>query len=95
LMPNTNPCGSQFDVHACPCVMHREPGSVESIPADIRAFLRQADPRIRRYHRRYRNAYPWPDEERALGRLFERHASARFAGRSHGGEDFRLRRKSL
>ena len=40
-------------------------------------------------------AYPWPDEERALGRLFERHASARFAGRSHGGEDFRLRRKSL
>jgi hypothetical protein len=40
-------------------------------------------------------AYPWPDEERALGRLFERHASAgALLVTHHGGEDFRLRRKS-
>jgi hypothetical protein len=32
------------------------PGSVGPIPTDIRAFLRQADRRIRRYHRRYRNS---------------------------------------
>jgi hypothetical protein len=40
-------------------------------------------------------AYPWPDEERALGQLFERHASAgALLVTHHGGEDFRLRRKS-
>ena len=32
------------------------PGPVGPIPTDIRAFLRQADRRIRRYHRRYRNS---------------------------------------
>ena len=31
-------------------------GPVGPIPADIRAFLLQADRRIRRYHRRYRNS---------------------------------------
>jgi len=61
----------------------RRPGSVDPIPTDIRAFLRQADRRIRRYHRRYRNAYPWPDEERALGQLFERHAGARVLPVTH------------
>jgi hypothetical protein len=40
-------------------------------------------------------AYPWPDEERALARLFERHAGAgALLVTHHGGEDFRLRRKS-
>jgi hypothetical protein len=40
-------------------------------------------------------AYPWPDEERALGQLFERHGgSGALLVTHHGGEDFRLRRKS-
>jgi len=40
-------------------------------------------------------AYPWPDEERALAQLFERHAAAdALLVTFHGGEDFRLRRKS-
>jgi hypothetical protein len=40
-------------------------------------------------------AYPWPDEERALGQLFERHAGAgALLVTHHGGEDFRLCRKS-
>jgi hypothetical protein len=40
-------------------------------------------------------AYPWPDEERALGQLFERHAGAgALLVTHHGGEDFRLRRKA-
>ncbi len=40
-------------------------------------------------------AYPWPDEERALGQLFERHAGAgALLVTHHGGEDFRLWRKS-
>ncbi len=40
-------------------------------------------------------AYPWPDEERALGQLFERHAGAgALLITHHGGEDFRLRRKT-
>ncbi len=39
-------------------------------------------------------AYPWPDEERALGQLFERHAGrGALLVTYHGGEDFRLRRK--
>src|SRR5262245_40172453 len=32
------------------------PGPVGPIPADIRAFLREADRRIRRYRHRYRNS---------------------------------------
>jgi hypothetical protein len=40
-------------------------------------------------------AYPWPDEERALDQLFERHAGAgALLVTYHGGDDFRLRRKS-
>jgi hypothetical protein len=40
-------------------------------------------------------AYPWPDEESALGQLFERHAGAgALLVTHHGGEDFRLRRKA-
>jgi hypothetical protein len=40
-------------------------------------------------------AYPWPDEERALGQLFERHAGAgAVLVTHHGGADFRLRRKA-
>ncbi len=40
-------------------------------------------------------AYPWPDEERALGQLFERHAgTGALLITHHGGEDFRLWRKS-
>jgi hypothetical protein len=40
-------------------------------------------------------AYPWPDEERAIGRLFERHAGAgALLVTYHGGDDFRLCRKS-
>lgn len=40
-------------------------------------------------------AYPWPDEERALVQLFERHAGAgAVLITHHGGEDFRLRRKA-
>jgi hypothetical protein len=40
-------------------------------------------------------AYPWPDEESALAQLFERHADAgALLVTHHGGEDFRLRRKS-
>jgi hypothetical protein len=40
-------------------------------------------------------AYPWPDEERAVGQLFERHAGAgALLVTHHGGDDFRLRRKS-
>jgi hypothetical protein len=40
-------------------------------------------------------AYPWPDEERALSQLFERHTGAgALLVTHHGGEDFRLRRKS-
>jgi hypothetical protein len=40
-------------------------------------------------------AYPWPDEEKVLGQLFERHAGAgALLVTHHGGEDFRLRRKS-
>ena len=40
-------------------------------------------------------AYPWPDEESAVGRLFERHAGAgALLVTHHGGEDFRLCRKS-
>ena len=39
-------------------------------------------------------AYPWPDEESALGQLFERHAGVgALLVTHHGGEDFRLRRK--
>jgi hypothetical protein len=40
-------------------------------------------------------AYPWPDEERAIGQLFEHHAGVgALLVTYHGGEDFRLRRKS-
>jgi hypothetical protein len=40
-------------------------------------------------------AYPWPDEERALGQLFERHAGAgALLVTHHGGDDFRLRKKT-
>jgi hypothetical protein len=40
-------------------------------------------------------AYPWPDEEIALSQLFERHAGAgALLVTHHGGDDFRLRRKS-
>ncbi len=40
-------------------------------------------------------AYPWPDEEKAVGELFERHAGAgALLVTHHGGDDFRLRRKS-
>jgi hypothetical protein len=40
-------------------------------------------------------AYPWPDEERVLGQLFERHAGAGpLLVTHHGGEDFRVCRKS-
>ena len=40
-------------------------------------------------------AYPWPDEERLIGALFERHGSAGAVLLTyHGGEDFRLRRKT-
>jgi hypothetical protein len=40
-------------------------------------------------------AYPWPDEETALGQLFERHAAVdALLVTYHGGEDYRLRRKS-
>ena len=40
-------------------------------------------------------AYPWPDEERVLDQMFERHAGAgALLITHHGGEDFRLRRKS-
>jgi len=40
-------------------------------------------------------AYPWPDEERALVQLFERHAGqGALLVTHHGGEDFRLWRKS-
>jgi hypothetical protein len=39
-------------------------------------------------------AYPWPDEERAIGQLFERHAGAgALLVTYHGGAEFRLRRK--
>jgi len=39
-------------------------------------------------------AFPWPDKERALGQLFERHAGAgALLVTHHGGEDFCLRRK--
>ena len=76
--------------------MCRQLGSVGPIPTDIRAFLRQADRRIRKYHRSYLNAYPWRDEESALGQLFEPHAGASaLLVTHHGGEDFRLRRKSV
>ena len=40
-------------------------------------------------------AYLWPDGERALGQLVERHTGAgALLVTQHGGEDFRLRRKS-
>jgi hypothetical protein len=40
-------------------------------------------------------AYPWPDEEAVTGELFERHAGAgAVLVTYHGGEDFRLRRKT-
>lgn len=40
-------------------------------------------------------AYPWPDEEKAIEQLFERHAGAgALLVTHHGGEEFRLRRKS-
>lgn len=40
-------------------------------------------------------AYPWPDEEKALSQLFERHAGAgALLVTHHSGEDFRLWRKS-
>jgi hypothetical protein len=40
-------------------------------------------------------AYPWPDEESAVGQLFERHAGAgALLVTHHGGAEFRLRRKS-
>jgi hypothetical protein len=39
--------------------------------------------------------YPWPDEERAVSAVFERYAAAGAVLLSyHGGEDFRLRRKT-
>ena len=40
-------------------------------------------------------AYPWPDEERVTGVLFERYAAVgAVLVTYHGGEDFRLRRKT-
>ena len=40
-------------------------------------------------------AYPWPDEERLTGDLFERYAQVgAVLVTYHGGEDFRLRRKT-
>jgi hypothetical protein len=40
-------------------------------------------------------AYPWPDEERVIGDLFECHARAgAVLVTYHGGEDLRLRRKT-
>jgi hypothetical protein len=40
-------------------------------------------------------AYPWPDEESVLSQLFERHAGAgALLVTHHGGDDFRLHRKS-
>ena len=39
-------------------------------------------------------AYPWPDEERGVSALFERHAGAgALLLTYHGGDDLRLRRK--
>jgi hypothetical protein len=39
-------------------------------------------------------AYPWPDEERGVGALFEQHAGAGAVLLTyHGGDDLRLRRK--
>lgn len=40
-------------------------------------------------------AYPWPDEERVTADLFERHAArGAVLVTHHGGEEFRLRRKT-
>ena len=40
-------------------------------------------------------AYPWPDEEKALGQLFDRHAAAgAVLVTYHGGDEFCLRRKA-
>jgi hypothetical protein len=40
-------------------------------------------------------AYPWPDEERLIGELFERYAAAgALLLTQHAGEEFRLRRKT-
>ena len=39
-------------------------------------------------------AYPWPDEERLIGNLFERYAAVgAVLVAHHGGQEFRLRRK--
>jgi hypothetical protein len=39
-------------------------------------------------------AYPWPDEERLIASLFERHAGAgAVLATYHGGEEFRVRRR--
>ena len=41
-------------------------------------------------------AYPWPDEERLTGALFERYARAGAVLLTyHGGDDLRLRRKTV
>ncbi len=40
-------------------------------------------------------AYPWPDEERLIGNLFERYAAVGAVLVTHnGGQEFRLRRKT-
>ena len=40
-------------------------------------------------------AYPWPDEERLIGNLFERYAAVgAVLVTHHGGQEFRLRRKT-
>ena len=39
--------------------------------------------------------YPWPDEERAVSDIFERYAAPGAVLLTyHGGEEFRLRRKT-
>jgi len=39
-------------------------------------------------------AYPWPDEQRLIGNLFERYAAVgAVLVTHHGGQEFRLRRK--
>src|SRR5262249_48276628 len=34
-MPNSNPCGSQFEVHACPCVMCRDRARLALVAAGL------------------------------------------------------------
>src|SRR5215467_6570668 len=72
-MPNTNPCGSQFEVHACPCEMCRDRArnhprgccEIGDASLDVGVLIRLCKETINSIFRSSTTARPWTAKERA------------------------------